>query len=99
MHLIDTSCLVESQNVTYITFHIPFRNCATVRMQTPDYLEYRNEVIRRITQGSITYKLDMNFPITCRYDRNATLDDVDIEVQEEEETTGMYITLRFMSQQ
>jgi len=86
MHLKDPSCLVESENATYITFHIPFRNCSTVRIQTPDHLEYSNDVIRRITQGGITFKMDMNFPITCRYDRNATLNDLDIEVEEEEET-------------
>lgn len=85
--------MVESENATYITFHIPFRNCSTVRIQTPDHLEYRNDVIRRVTQGDITYKLDMTFPITCRYDRNATLNDLDIEVEEEE--AGMYITLSF----
>lgn len=87
MHLTDTSCSAESENDTYITFHIPFRNCSTVRVQTPEHLEYRNEVMRRITQGVITYKMDMNFPITCRYDRNVTLNDLDIEVEEEEEET------------
>ena len=85
--------MVESENATYITFHVPFRNCSTVRIQTPDHLEYSNDVIRRITQGDITYKMDMTFPITCRYDRNATLNDLDIEVEDEE--TGMYITLSF----
>lgn len=94
MHLKDPSCLVESENATYITFHIPFRNCSTVRIQTPDHLEYSNDVIRRITQGDITFKMDMNFPITCRYDRNATLNDLDIEV-EEDEGTGMSVTLSF----
>lgn len=80
--------MVESENATYITFHIPFRNCSTVRVQTPDHLEYSNDVIRRITQGDITYKMDMTFPITCRYDRNATLNDLDIEVEDEDEETG-----------
>lgn len=97
MHLADTSCLVDSENITYITFHIPFRNCSTVRVQTPDYLEYRNQVLRRITQGTFTFKMDLNFPITCRYDRNVTLDDVEFEV-EGEETTGTYIIV-FMSRQ
>ena len=97
MHLTDTSCMADSENDTYITFHIPFRNCSTVSVQTPDHLEYRNEVMRRITQGIITLKMDMNFPITCRYDRNATLNDVDIEVEEEEdEETGTFITLPFL---
>lgn len=99
MHLKDTSCLADSENDTYITFHIPFRNCGTVRVQTPDHVEYRNEVIRRITRGIITQKLDMSFPITCRYNRSATLNDLDIELEEEvEETTGTYTSV-FMSQQ
>ena len=96
MHLKDTRCGAESENVTFITFLIPFRSCSTRRVQTPGHLEYSNQVIRRITEGVITYKLDMNFPITCRYDRNATLNDLDIEVEDEEETTGMYITLPFL---
>ena len=99
MHLTNTSCLADSHNETHITFLIPFRSCSTVRVQTPDYLEYSNAVLRRITQGVYTFELDLNFPITCRYDRNATLNDVVIEVEEEEEdTTGTYITV-FMSRQ
>ena len=47
--------------------------------------------MRRVTQGIFTFKMDLNFPITCIYDRNATLNDVVIDV--EEETTGTYITV------
>lgn len=85
MHLLDSSCRADSENATFITFRIPFRSCSTVRVQTPDHLEYTNEVIRRITQGIFTFKMDINFPITCRYDRNVTLNDLDVEVEEEEE--------------
>ena len=87
MHLLNTSCLSESENDIHIIFHIPFRACGTRRIQSIKYLEYSNEVIRHIKHGIITYKMNMNFPITCKYDRNVTLDDVNIEVQDEK--TGM----------
>ncbi|KAL9954144.1 hypothetical protein ACROYT_G041643 [Oculina patagonica] len=88
MHLINTSCLAESDSDTHITFHIPFRGCGTVRIQTNDYLEYRNEIIRHITKGTVTYKMDLNFPITCKYDSNVTLNDVNFEAVEGETTDG-----------
>ncbi|KAL9954146.1 hypothetical protein ACROYT_G041645 [Oculina patagonica] len=88
MNLKNTSCLAESENATYITFHIPFRACGTIRIQTNDYLEYTNEVLRHITVGIITYKMNLNFPITCKYDRNVTLDDVNFEVRDDETTAS-----------
>ena len=84
MHLKNTSCLAEGENATHILFHIPLRDCGTVRTTlNTDYLQYSNEIIRRITQGVISHKMDMVFPITCNYDRNVTVGDVSFKV-----TTG-----------
>ena len=91
MHLLNTSCLAEFENDTHVTFHVPFKTCGTVRIQTTDYLEYRNEIIRHIRQGIVTYMMDLNFPIICKYDRNVTMDDVIVELIADDEDTGIWV--------
>ena len=84
MHLKNTSCLAEDENATHILFHIPMRGCGTERILVNDkFLQYNNEIIRRITGVGISYKMDMLFPISCNYDRRETLGDVSFRV-----TTG-----------
>lgn len=84
MHLTNTSCLAETdtEDSNLIVFKIPLQGCGTVRKTSPGYLEYSNAIIRRITQGQITFKMDMTFPISCKYDRNVTVGDVDLNVKD-----------------
>lgn len=81
MHLKNTSCLADDENATHILFNIPLRNCGTERILLNDsYIQYTNEIIRRITGVGISYKMDMFFPINCKYDRRETVGDIRIEL-------------------
>lgn len=81
MHLKNTSCLADDENATHILFNIPLRNCGTERILLNDsYIQYSNEIIRRITGVGISYKMDMFFPINCKYDRRETVGDIRIEL-------------------
>lgn len=95
MHLKNTSCLAEDENATHILFHIPMRGCGTERILVNDkFLQYNNEIIRRITGVGISYKMDMLFPISCNYDRRETLGDVSFRVTTETPTTASATTLK-----